>query len=134
MYRLIVGVLYLMIIKYLKRSSIIVMTVFYVRIGIDHFASPEWYIRIMPPYIPYHLELVYISGVFEVLFGVMLLVRKLRKYAGFGLILLLLAVFPANIYLASTNGEALGITAFIAWLRLPFQALLIAIAYMHSKI
>jgi uncharacterized membrane protein len=78
--------------------------------------------------------LVYISGFFEVLFGLLLLFPGMRYVAGWGLILLLIAVFPANIYLALTNGAALNTTPLIAWGRLPFQFVFIAIAYWHTKL
>lgn len=63
----------------------------------------------------------------------MLLVDKTRFIAGWGLILLLIAVFPANIYLAQTNGTAMNTTPLIAWGRLPFQAVFILIAYWHAR-
>ena len=88
---------------------------------------------IVPPYLPYHLELVYISGVFEIVFGLMILIPKYRYWGSIGLILLLVAVFPANIYLAETNGAALNTSRLIAWGRLPFQAIFILIAYWHTK-
>lgn len=110
------------------------MSLFYIQIGIKHFTNVEWFMQIMPPYMPFHKELVYLSGIFEILFGVMLLFRKTRFLAGWGLIFLLIAVFPANIYLAQTNGAAMDISATIAWGRLPFQAAFIALAYWHAKI
>tara|TARA_Y100001970_G_C13550870_1_gene516781 strand:- start:68 stop:400 length:333 start_codon:yes stop_codon:yes gene_type:complete len=110
------------------------MSFFYIRIGIKHFTDLDWFMQIMPPYLPYHKELVYISGLFEILFGLMLLFENTRYIAGWGLILLLIAVFPANIYLAQTNGAAMNTTPIIAWGRLPFQAVFIALAYWHSKI
>ena len=109
------------------------MSIFYIQIGIKHFTDYKWFMKIMPPYIPFHKEMVLLSGVFEVLFGVLLIFNKTRKLAGWGLILLLIAVFPANIYLAQTNGKALDIFPYIAWGRLPFQAVFIALAYWHSK-
>ena len=90
--------------------------------------------KIMPPYLPYHKELVYLSGAFEILLGLMLLFEKTRFLAGWGLILLLIAIFPANIYLAQTNGAAMNISPALAWGRLPFQAVFIALAYWHSKV
>ena len=115
-------------------GSIIIMCVFYVGIGIKHFTNPTWFVKIVPPFLPYKLSLVYISGFFEILFGSMLLFPITRYIAAWGLILLLIAVFPANIYLAMTNGAALNTTPFIAWGRLPFQFLFIAIAYWHSTV
>ena len=102
-------------------------------IGIDHFRRPEWYVEIVPPFLSYKLELVLISGVAEVILGFMLLLPKMRFIAGNGLILLLVLVYPANIYLAYTNGAALETSPLIAWGRLPIQFVFIGIAYLHSK-
>lgn len=117
----------------IKYFSMIVMGVFYISIGISHFTSPIWYVQIVPPYLPYKLELVYISGLFEILFGGMLFFKKTRFLAGWGLILLLIAVYPANIYLAQTNGAAMNTTPLIAWGRLPVQFIFVGLAYWHSK-
>ena len=117
----------------IKYLSLIVMGVFYITIGISHFTSPIWYVQIVPPYLPYKLELVYISGLFEILFGGMLFFKKTRFLAGWGLILLLIAVYPANIYLAQTNGAAMNTTPLIAWGRLPVQFIFVGLAYWHSK-
>jgi len=117
----------------IKYFSMIVMGVFYISIGVSHFTSPIWYVKIVPPYLPYKLELVYISGLFEILFGGMLLFKKTRFLAGWGLILLLIAVYPANIYLAQTNGAAMNTTPLIAWGRLPVQFIFVGLAYWHSK-
>ena len=117
----------------IKYLSLMVMGIFYISIGISHFTSPIWYVQIVPPYLPYKLELVYISGIFEILFGGMLLFKKTRFLAGWGLILLLIAVYPANIYLAQTNGAAMNTTPLIAWGRLPVQFIFVGLAYWHSK-
>ena len=118
----------------LKISSVYIMSVFYVSVGIDHFRRPTWYVEIVPPFLPYKLELVIISGVAEVILGFMLLSPKMRFLAANGLILLLVLVYPANIYLAYTNGAALGTSPLIAWGRLPLQFVFIGIAYLHSKL
>ena len=102
-------------------------------VGIDHFRRPEWYVKIVPPFLPCKLELVLISGVAEGMLGFMLLFPKMRFIAGNGLILLLFLVYPANIYLAYTNGTALDTSPLIAWGRLPIQFVFIGIAYLHSK-
>ena len=117
----------------IKYFSMIVMGIFYISIGVSHFTSPIWYVKIVPPYLPYKLELVYISGLFEILFGGMLFFKKTRFLAGWGLILLLIAVYPANIYLAQTNGAAMNTTPLIAWGRLPVQFIFVGLAYWHSK-
>ena len=117
-----------------KLITIYLMSIFYISIGIKHFINVGWFMQIMPPYLPYHKALVYLSGAFEIIFGIMLLFEKTRFLAGWGLILLLIAVFPANVFAAQTNGAAMGTSAAIAWGRLPFQGLFIALAYWHSKV
>ena len=107
------------------------MGFFYIAVGIQHFTNPYWFVKIVPPLLPYKLALVYISGILEVILGGLLMFKRTRYLAGFGLIILLIAVYPANIYLAVTNGSALGISPLSAWLRLPFQFLFIAIACWH---
>ena len=117
----------------LKLLSIIMMGLFYISVGVNHFTDPYWFLQIVPPYLPYKIELVYISGLLEIILGFMLLVPKTRFYAGWGLIVLLIAVYPANIYLAQTNGTAMNITPLVAWGRLPFQFIFIGLAYWHIK-
>jgi len=117
----------------IKYLSLMVMGIFYILVGISHFTSPIWYVQIVPPSLPYKLELVYISGLFEILFGGMLFFKKTRFLAGWGLILLLIAVYPANIYLAKTNGAAMNTTPLVAWGRLPVQFIFVGLAYLHSK-
>ena len=118
----------------LELTSIVIMCIFYVSVGIKHFTNPSWFLKIVPPILPYKLALVYISGFFEIVLGLLLLFPSFRYIAGWGLILLLIAVFPANIYLALTNGAALNTTPLVAWGRLPFQFVFIAIAYWHTKL
>jgi len=121
----------------IKLITIYAMSAFYIWVGIKHFIDPQWFMQIMPPYLPFHLELVYLSGIFEIVLGVMLVFESTRAIAGWGIILLLIAVFPANIYLAFNKEpqQLLGISAFAAsWVRLPIQGILIAFAYWHSKV
>ena len=117
----------------IKIISIYTMGVFYIIVGIKHFQDPGWFVQIIPPILPYKYALVYISGLFEVLLGVLLMISKFQSTAAKGLIILLICVYPANIYLAQTNGAALGISPLIAWGRLPFQFVFIGLAYWHTK-
>ena len=89
----------------------------------------------MPSYIPYHYLFVYLSGFFEVLFGLMIVFKKTRYIGGIGLLFLLIAVFPANIYLyQSTEAqEILNINESAAFIRLFFQAPLLILAYWHAN-
>ena len=119
----------------LKKSTIYFMGTAYIYVGLRHFIDPNFFMAIMPDYLPYHLEAVYVSGVFEIILGGMLLYKKTRRLAGWGLIALLIAVFPANIYLAQneTAQQSLDISQFVAIIRLPFQFLFISLAYWHTK-
>ena len=123
--------------KIIKIVSIIIMSIFYIKIGIDHFNRPEWYLHIIPPYLMnYGLELVYLSGWIEIILGLALLIPEYRKLAAYSIILLLIAVYPANIYLAFNQEpqQLINISSFIAsWVRLPLQFVFISIAYYHSK-
>lgn len=118
-----------------KYILIIISSIFYVLVGIKHFIDPNFFLAIVPPYLPYHLELVYISGLFEILFGVMILFPKYRYWGSVGLILLLIAVFPANIYLFQSVDaqKAIGATQEIATWRLPVQGIFILVAYWIRK-
>ena len=119
-----------------KKMTIYFMSTGYIYVGTRHFIDPDFFLAIMPDYLPLHLEAVYLSGVFEILLGGMLLFKKYRKVAGWGLIALLIAVFPANIYLAQNEvaQQILNISQTTAIVRLPFQALFIGLAYWHTKI
>jgi uncharacterized membrane protein len=108
-----------------------ILGIFFVAAGLNHFRSPAVYLSIMPWYLPWHLELVYLSGVAEVAGGVGVLIPRIRVMAGWGLIALLLAVFPANIQ-AALHGMELGghpVSRWILWARLPLQPVLIAWVY-----
>lgn len=107
----------------------------YIYVGIRHFIDPDFFLAIMPDYLPFHQEAVYVSGIFEILLGGMLLFPKSRKVAGWGLIFLLIAVFPANIYLAQNEAaqQAIDISQTAAIVRLPFQALFIGLAFWHQR-
>ena len=117
----------------IKILSIYIMGIFYIMVGIKHFQDPSWFVQIVPPILPYKYELVYISGFFEVLLGILLMIPRFQSIAAKGLIALLICVYPANIYLAQTNGVAMGISPLIAWGRLPFQFVFIGLAYWHLK-
>ena len=112
------------------------MALFYVFGGINHFVDPDTYVAIMPPYLPWHLELVYLSGVAEIALGVAVTVPHLRRLAAWGIIALLVAIFPANIHIAVNNLPVFGATEGAGiwnWVRLPGQGLLIAWAWWYTR-
>ena len=89
-----------------QRISTFLAAIFFVLAGSLHFIRPEFYLRIVPPYIPRHVAIVRISGFLEILGGVGLLLPQTRRMAAWGLVALLIAVFPANIYMATNPVEA----------------------------
>lgn len=94
--------------------------------GANHFRSPELYLSMMPPWLPAHEALNFISGAAEIAGGIGLLIPRTRHMAAIGLILLLLAVFPANLHLAIHGWPEMDIPRWVLWLRLPFQLIFIA--------
>jgi uncharacterized membrane protein len=92
--------------------------------GILHFVKPQIFCKIMPAYLPYALELVYVSGLFEIAGAVGLLIPALRRYAVWGLLCLLIAVFPANINMALHPELTPDLPVWLLYLRLPLQPVL----------
>ena len=116
----------------LKTASKILLAIFMVGAGTIHFVKPDFYLRIMPTYLPWHLELVYLSGFFEVLLGVLLLVPRYSRLAAWGIIALLIAIFPANIFLYQ-HQDILPAPPLLHLLRLPLQGVFILWAYWHTR-
>lgn len=102
--------------------------------GANHFIDPDFYLKIMPPYLPWHLFLVYLSGAFEIILGILLLIPRTKKLAAWGLILLLIAVFPANIHMAINPQLYPDLNPLLIYLRLPLQLVLIAWAFWFTKV
>ena len=117
----------------IKFITILIMSYFYMNVGVKHFIEPDWFLQIMPPQFPNHYAAVYVSGFLELLFGFMLINPKTRFIAGWGIIFVMITVFPADIYLAVSDGEVMGISKELAWGRLPFQDVFIGLAYWHSN-
>jgi uncharacterized membrane protein len=115
-----------------KRALKYVLALFFIAAGANHFRDPDFYVRIMPPYLPWHLALVYVSGACELILGILLLVPRARVLSAWGLIALLIAVFPANLHMALNTDLYPNIPPAVLWVRLPFQGLLIAWAYWFT--
>ncbi len=105
----------------------------FITAGANHFINPAFYVAIMPPYLPWPLELVYLSGVAEIGFGALLLLPRWSRAAAWGLIALLVAVFPANLHMALNTELYAWAPPAALWLRLPLQAVLIAWAYAYTR-
>lgn len=103
--------------------------------GFLHFFYPQPYLRIMPPFVPFPKVFVQISGAAEILGGLALLLQRFRRLAAYGLVALLLAVFPANIYMAAAHVPFPGVMgqSWVQWLRLPLQIPLIVWAMYYAR-
>ena len=109
----------------MKRCFRFLLAVGFVFAGVSHFYAPDFYLPLMPAYFPWHRELVLISGAFEIILGALVLVPRCQRLAGIGLVLLLLAVFPANIHLATHPELYPSASNVERWGRLPLQAVFI---------
>jgi len=102
------------------------LALLFITAGVTHFMRPQPFVEIVPDYLPYPLALVYVSGFFEILGGVGLFIPRVRRPAAWGLVALLIAVFPANIYMAIHRLPIMGEVHEIGnWVRLPIQGVLI---------
>jgi uncharacterized membrane protein len=101
--------------------------------GVNHFVSPGFYAGMMPPYLPWHPELVALSGVAEVALGLLVLIPRTAPLAGWGLVALLVAVFPANVHMALHPEQFPSFPAWGLYARLPFQAVLVWWAYRWTR-
>lgn len=123
----------------LDRVLLYGLVVFFTSAGVLHFVMPAGYEALMPPQLPFPRALVYISGVVEIAFGLLLLAPRYRRWAAWGVIATLIAVYPANIYHAASGGldhpdlPASFANPVTAWVRLPFQFLFILWAYRFTK-
>src|SRR4051812_42968362 len=117
----------------MKMVFLYVMALVYIAAGVYHFVAPGFYKKIMPTYLPYHMELIYISGVAEILCGLLLLPASTRVYGAWSVVVLLIAIFPANIQMLVNFYQRKNPYLWIAVLRLPLQILLIWWAYIYTK-
>jgi len=121
-----------------RRPLLSLMSVLYVTAGVMHFVVPGLYVQIVPPVLPAPLLLVYLSGVVEVAVGLGLVYRPTRRPAAWATVLLLIAVFPANVYMATSGVVVEGApgggdpSTLARWARLPLQLVLIAWAYWYT--
>ncbi|HVF90259.1 MAG TPA: MauE/DoxX family redox-associated membrane protein [Blastocatellia bacterium] len=109
------------------------LAIFFIIAGVNHFRNPEFYLNIMPPYLPWHGPLHLLSGFFEALFGALLLVPKYSRVAAWGVIAVLIAVFPANLHMAMHTELYPSINPVALYVRLPLQGLFILWAYWFTR-
>ncbi len=116
----------------LPTLNLAAMSGFYLLAGAMHLFRPAFFIRIIPPMLPYPRTLNYATGFMEMLLGILLWIPSVRSFAAWGLIFLLIAVFPANIYQATNRRVAMNIPQWALLLRLPFQFVLMAWAWTFT--
>ncbi|GBF51467.1 hypothetical protein LPTSP4_30050 [Leptospira ryugenii] len=115
----------------MKKFFLYAMGLFYVLAGLNHFFSPEFYYRMMPSFVP-NIELTnIIAGIVEIILGILVLIPSTRKVACYGIIVLLIVVFPANVQmlLNALNGMDMGVPIIALYARLPIQILFIYWSY-----
>jgi uncharacterized membrane protein len=121
------------------RAGLVVLGLFYIVAGINHFRSPLTYLAVMPPYIPRPLTMIYISGIAEILGGIGVFVPdgfvfpRTRAFAAWGIVALLIAVSPVHIHMALHPEQFSSVPLWAIWLRLPLQLPLIAWAWYYTR-
>lgn len=109
------------------------MALLYILAGVNHFIKPKMYVKIIPPYFSKPELLNKIAGFAEILLGILLCFPLFTKFAAFGIIALLIAVFPANLYMYQNPKAGFGLPKYILLLRLPLQALLMIWACLYIR-
>lgn len=123
----------------LRRPLLFVMGPLYVVAGVLHFVVPELYVQIVPPILPVPLALVYLSGIAEIAAGVGVLLPRTRRYAAWATVAVLVAIFPANVYMATHGVVVEGMpgggdpSELVRWGRLPVQGVLILWALWYTR-
>ena len=122
------------------RRSTAALAAFFTVAGTLHFVRPRFYLAIMPPYVPRHREVVQASGVAEIIGGLAVLPQPTRRLAGWWLLALLAAVFPANVHMtlhpdevAKKGVPADRMPAWMLWGRLPLQPLMMLWAWRATR-
>ena len=109
------------------------MGLFYLAAGINHFWHPGFYINIIPPYLPWHEALVYVSGVIEIVLGLMIFLPRYRALAAWAIIAMLIAFMPVHIHMVMNPQSYPEVSPVLLWLRLPLQVVFIAWAYWYTR-
>lgn len=107
--------------------------VLFVLAGANHFFNTEFYVSIMPPYLPWHTALVYISGAAEIILGVALLFRRVERLAAWGMIALIVAVTPVHIQMATHPELYPDYSPAALWARLLLQVVLAGLVFWFTR-
>ncbi|PZR19232.1 MAG: DoxX family protein [Flavobacterium psychrophilum] len=108
------------------------MALLYILAGINHFRVPRIYMKMIPPALPAPKMLNLISGAAEIILGILLCVSATSAFAAWGIIALLIAIFPANVYMYTNEKAAMGLPKWVLFIRLPVQLVLIYWAFLYT--
>jgi len=122
-----------MIVTVARYIGLVIVFAFFLLGGISHFTSTDMFVRIMPPYIPLHLEIVYLTGVMEIGAALCLLVERLRYWTGNFLIVFTLAVTPANIHMWMNPHLFADVPPLFLTMRLVVQVLLLVLIWWSTR-
>lgn len=118
---------------WLKLAMRWVLGLIFVLAGVNHFVNPAFYVRIMPPYLPWHRELVYLSGVFEIVLGALLLVPRYSSLAAWGIVAMLVVFTTVHVHMVANADLFPNVSPALLWGRLALQPVLIAWAYWFTS-
>ena len=117
----------------MPRIALLIIALFFMTGGIAHFVVADFFIQAMPDYLAYQQELVMVSGVFEILGAIGILLPQTRLIAGYGLMALIIAVYPANINMAMQPEKYQNISELFLYIRLPMQFILLWFVWWAIK-
>ena len=109
-----------------RNVSLTALALFFVLAGVNHFLNPGPYLAMMPPWLPFPVAANFVSGAAEIMGGIGVIIPQLRRIAGWGVIALLIVVFPANVQVALHGWPGVSIPVWVLWARLPLQIPLVA--------
>jgi uncharacterized membrane protein len=116
-----------------KNVFLAIFVFFYVSSGVNHFLTPDFYLKLMPPYIPYPLQIIYLSGVIEILLGVGAAIPRFRARAAWAVIFMLISFMPVHIHMVVHPELYPDVPEIGLWLRIVVQGVLIWWAYGYAK-
>lgn len=118
----------------MKRAGLYLMAAFYAAAGVNHFVNPGFYLKVMPPYLPAPELLNWLSGAIEIALALLLLIPRTRRLAAFGIIALLVAIFPVHVYMwQARDGAFADYDRTLLLLRMPFQLVFLAWAWVYAR-
>jgi len=110
-----------------------ILATLFIVAGLNHFRKPRLYLKITPSYIPFPNFINYLVGFLELTLGILLFFSDYTKMAAWGIIFLLIAIFPANLNMYQNESAALGLPKWVRFIRLPLQFALIIWTYQYTK-